>query len=461
MAPLPVLPTGALSLLVLVVAAALSLALAADLGLLILLGGLARVFSRAPQLHSRAGMLQDASLTVVIPTYNEAVNVEACVASVLACHPPCADWRVLVVDDRSTDATAELALATAEDCGAGPDRFSLLDAGPRPAAERWVGKNWACSRAMEHVDSDWVLFLDADVRLKPATLRRALSQASEEGADLFSLAPRLACGCLAEWMVQPIMASLLGLGFPIEAANDPADPTAFAAGPFMLFRRGAYEAVGGHRALAGEVVEDLALARRIKGAGLRLRYLLGLDALELRMYRDFASLWEGWSKNWFAGLDRSVGKALGASAVVLLLFSGPWLLTGTAALGLLLTRRPWAGATSPAGRNGIGPGADIGPLPMTDATQAAGGLADLAARWAAAGPELLQWTLLLTLAAALLGIALQLALRLWTRRRFQVPLTLWWLMGAGGLVVAALGPTSVWRSLTGRGWTWKGRSLAG
>jgi len=425
---------------------ALALAAMADLGLLILLGGLIRVFARAPRLRDQAEPVAGTSLTVVIPAYNEAANIEACLGSVLASQPPCQDWRVLVVDDRSSDATAELALASAERLGAGSDRFALLDAGPRPQGERWVGKNWACSRAMDLVDSDWALFVDADVRLAPATLRRALAQATDERADLFSLAPRLACGCLAEWMVQPIMASLLGLGFPIEAANDPADPTAFAAGPFMLFRRSAYEAVGGHRALAGEVVEDLALARRIKGAGLRLRYLLGLDALELRMYRDFASLWEGWSKNWFSGLDRSVSKALGAAAVVLLLFAGPWLLTGTAALGLLLTALP---------------GADNTLKPRMDATQATGGPADLAAGMLAQGPQLLQWTLLLTLAAALLGIALQLALRLWTRRRFQVPLTLWWLMGAGGLVVAALGPTSVWRSLTGRGWTWKGRSLAG
>ena len=120
--------------------------------------------------------------------------------------------------------------------------------------ERWVGKNWACSRAMEQVVSEWVLFVDADLRLQPATLRRALAQAITDGADLLSLAPRLSCGCLAEWLVQPIMASLLGLGFPIEAANDPASAVAFAAGPFMLFRRSAYLAIGGHRALAAEVV---------------------------------------------------------------------------------------------------------------------------------------------------------------------------------------------------------------
>ena len=391
----------------------LGVATAAALGLAILLGGLVLVIHQAPRLREEARPLPEGSLTVVVPAYNEEANIAACIRSLLASASPCPHWQVLLVDDGSSDATAAIARATAAASTANAGRFALLDAGPRPVGERWVGKNWACSRAMEQVQSDWVLFVDADMRLQPSTLRRALGQAAGAGVDLLSLAPRLCCGCLAEWMVQPIMASLLCLGFPILAANDPAHPTAFAAGPFMLFRRTAYEAIGGHRALAGEVVEDLALARRIKAAGYRLRYLLGLDAAELRMYTHFAALWEGWSKNWFLGLDRSLVKALGAGAVVVLLFSGPWLLAPAAAIGLTLV----------------------------------GGQAGLALPLQAA------------LALSMLGIGLQLALRLWTQRAFQLPLRHWWLMGAGGLVVGALAPTSVWRTLSGRGWTWKGRAL--
>lgn len=416
--------------------ALLSLAGAAALGLVILIAGLALMFAQAPRLAEEPApdastALASTSLTVVVPAYNEAANIAACLTSVLSSEEPCGDWRVLLVDDRSTDATAAIARQAAGACGASEPRFALLDAGPRPAGERWVGKNWACSVAMEQVQSEWVLFVDADVRLQPATLRRALAQASAEGADLFSLAPRLSCGCLAEWMVQPIMASLLGLGFPIEAANDPASSVAFAAGPFMLFRRSAYEAIGGHRALAAEVVEDLALARRIKQGGHRLRYLLGLDALELRMYSDFASLWEGWTKNWLLGLDGDVARALAASSVVMLMFSGPWLLAPAAAfvaLGFALA--------------GHAPGG------VTPVGLAAARLPDQ------------RLVLLAALALALAGIGLQLALRLWTRRQFQLPLRFWWLMGAGGLVVAAIGPVSVWRTLSGRGWTWKGRPLA-
>ena len=389
----------------------LATAVASSIGLLILQIGLPRVFALAPQLQDPVEEpLSETSLTVVIPAYNEAGNIGPCLDSVLSGQSPCRDWHVLVVDDDSSDATAELAVACAARHPQGSARFSLLSAGPRPALERWVGKNWACTRAMEQVHSDWVLFIDADVQLQADALRRALRQAMADQADLLSLAPRLTCGCLAEWMVQPIMASLLGLGFPIQAANDPDSEMAFAAGPFMLFRRSVYERIGGHRVLAAEVVEDLALARSIKAGGYRLRYLMGLDAVDLRMYDNLASLWEGWTKNWCLGLDRNPFKALAAAGVVVLMFSLPWLLIPVA-IALWLT------------------------LPTAQG-----------------------WWLAL-LAAALLAVVQQFILRLWNRQRFQLPIDHWWLMGMGGLIVGAIGPVSVWRTFTGQGWTWKGRSL--
>ena len=149
-----------------------------------------------------------------------------------------------------------------------------------------------------------------------------------------------------------------------------------------------------------------------------MRYCLGLDAVDLQMYADLSALWEGWSKNWFLGLDRSVAKALGAGAVVLLMFSGPWLIAASAATTLL-----WLINNSPTSTQTIAVASATALLGVT-------------------------------------GIGLQLILRLWIRQRFAVPLTYWWLMGMGGLIVAAIAPTSVWRSLTGKGWTWKGRPLA-
>ncbi len=392
----------------------------AALGLLLLLFSLVRVFQNAPSLNSKQfqpgqlpsneGNLKKTELTVVVPAYNEATNIKVCLRSILASDPPCNNWRVLLVDDGSTDETVQVASDVASALKLEEGRFTIFNAGPRPLAQRWVGKNWACSRAMELVSSSWVLFIDADVELDPATLKRALIQAIDEKADLLSLVPRINCSCSAEWMVQPIMACLLAVGFPIKAANDPAESTAFAAGPFMLFRRSTYEEIGGHRALADVVIEDLALAHRVKSGGFRLRYLLGLDALQLRMYDNFPALWEGWSKNWFLGLDSNIVKAIGASALVFWMFTGPWLVLFLIIVSLLC--KPFYGA------------------------------------------------LLIAFVFSVIGILLQFILRLWTRQKFEVPLTNWWLMSAGGILVGLLGPTSVWRTLTGRGWTWKGRSLA-
>ncbi len=389
------------------------------LGLLILWVGLMRVFQEAPQLNPSVPSLpvdaevvdgEGISLTVVIPAFNESLNIRRSLRSVFQSLPPCGNWHVVVVDDMSTDSTADMA----QECAKQMDqlnRFTLIQAGPRPANERWVGKNWACSKAMEQLKSSWVLFIDADVELRPTALRRALVQAIDERADLFSVAPRLVCTCLAEWMVQPIMASLLGLGFPIVEANDPSSDVAFAAGPFMLFRRSAYDAIGGHRALAGEVVEDLALARTIKTSGFRLRYVLGLDAVDLQMYPNLSALWEGWTKNWFLGLDRNIPKALAAGGVVVLMFASPWILLPTCAVLAVVL---------------------LGPTVMIVAS---------------------------SLLAAM-ALVLQIILRFWIKDRFGVPVRFWWLMGAGGLLVGAIAPVSVWRSITGRGWTWKGRSLA-
>ena len=388
-------------------------ALAAAIGLSILLLGLQRVFASAPTLwDSNDRDITDTSLSVVIPAFDEEKNIEGCLTHVLMSERPCSRWNVIVVDDQSSDKTvkiAEKAIVTV--AGADQPGATVLQAGPRPKGERWVGKNWGCSQAMEQVNSEWVLFIDADVTLAPDAIRRALHQSINENADLFSLAPRLTCGCLAEWMVQPIMASLLGLGFPILEANDPASTVAFAAGPFMLFRRDSYNAIGGHRALAGEVVEDLALARRIKEGGFRLRYVLGIDAVDLQMYANLQALWEGWSKNWFLGLDRSISKSIGAGGVVMLMFTLPWLLLPASLTMACLSSQDQI-------------------LWLSDA-----GL-------------------------GLIAILMQLSVRLWTRARFSVPLRHWWLMGVGGMIIGLIAPTSVWKSLTGRGWTWKGRSLA-
>ncbi len=143
------------------------------------------------------------------------------------------------------------------------------------------------------------------------------------GSGLVSVGPQLACGCLAEWPVQPITMVILAAGYDFAAVNDPKRPKAFAFGPFLLFRRFAYEQVGGHAGVAEVVIEDVALGQRIKAAGLGLQICLGGSRVRSCMYANGAAFWEGWTKNWF--LERNWALAVLAMITVLGLCSLPWL----------------------------------------------------------------------------------------------------------------------------------------
>ncbi|WP_244348497.1 glycosyltransferase [Thermostichus vulcanus] len=341
-------------------------------------------------------------LAVIVPAYNEAKNVVDCLTSIL--ESTSAPMQVWLVDDDSTDATWELAqtLATARMTQPHGPRLHLLKGDPRPQGQVWVGKNWACAQAVAMIEADYLLFLDCDVRLESGAIEAALWQLLETNSGLVTVGPQLVCGCLAEWLVQPIMMTILAVGYNFAAVNDPNSSKAFAFGPFMLFRRSAYEQIGGHAGVADVVVEDVTLGQRIKASGLGLKIRLGGARVRSRMYADGDALWEGWTKNWFLGLERNWVLALLAMVTILGICSLPW-------LGLILA---WA-------------------------TQSLG-----------------------VLLASLAGIMAQLGIRLLLKHWAHLPLRYWWLTAVGGWVTAAIVLASAIRTSTGHNWTWRGRSLA-
>lgn len=355
------------------------------------------------------------SVAVVVPAYNEADNIAKCLdmvrASARVYAGPASIW---IVDDQSTDATWAIAQKLQNDYTETDPQLFLIAGEPRPQDEIWVSKNWACVQAVERQtatnnESDYLLFIDADVRLEPGAIAAAIATAEEETIDLLSCGPAIRCECLAEWLVQPIIFTIITLGFDIRAVNDPSTSAAFAAGPFMLFRRTAYDKIGGHRAVASEVVEDVELARRIKGSGLRLRFLAGASLMAVRMYRSWASLWEGWTKNLHSGSRRNLGATLSVAIVALLLCTLPWVLLVSLGIKALLLH--WG-------------------------------------RW--------DW---LTLAFLGLALMTQVDLRRVGGRRSGMTARYWWLTGVGGVAVAAIALASIIKTETGRGWTWKGRLL--
>jgi chlorobactene glucosyltransferase len=253
-----------------------------------------------------AGGGEVARVDVVVPARNEVSNVEVAVRAVLDQRH--VDVHVVVVDDHSDDGT----YGVAEGLARHDDRVRVLRALPLPPG--WVGKTHAVHQGAAVTDAPWLLFLDADVVLHPEAVATAVGLARERRLDALSVSPFQRAETFVERLVQPVVFALLDEWFPMHEVNDPQSPIAAANGQFLLVRRSAYEAVGGHAAVRAEVLDDVALAHRVKRARLSLFFGTTRDLVTTRMYRHAGALWEGWSKNLFLLLG---ARGSTAAAIVL------------------------------------------------------------------------------------------------------------------------------------------------
>lgn len=270
-----------------------------------------------------------ASVLVVIPARNEEANIEACVRSVLAQDYPV--LRVRVVDDHSTDRTATLVQALA----ANDSRLELVHAPTLPAG--WLGKPHALHAGTRGAEADYFLFVDADLRLAPSAVRRSIAAAEKSHAGLLTMTPALLAEGFWERATQPVVGMLLfSLIDPVKV-RDPDSDVAAAYGPYLLFKRTAYDQIGGHRSVATEVVEDLRLAQHIKRERLGFSYVHGVDAIELRMYDSLLSLVAGWRKNFHVALGSALWLGPIAAAAVAVIFGWPTLAILAAALRALVS----------------------------------------------------------------------------------------------------------------------------
>jgi glycosyltransferase involved in cell wall biosynthesis len=227
-------------------------------------------------------------VSAIVPARNEEAVIAACVES-LAVQEEIA--QIMVIDDQSSDRTAEIVRSLAA-------KFSnvrLLESLELPAG--WVGKNHAVWIGAEAARGEWLLFTDADAVHSVDSAAKALAIAAENGAALVSFSPEQVMETWYEKAVIPYVFKRLSQRFRFADVNDPTNRAAAANGQFILIRRDAYEAAGGHASIAGEVLEDVALAARVKSAGYRLWFGGGKGIVRVRMYRSFAAMWEGWKKN--------------------------------------------------------------------------------------------------------------------------------------------------------------------
>ncbi len=263
-------------------------------------------------------------VSVLVPARNEIENIADCLAGLLRQDYP--NLEILVLDDGSTDGSTEAVLELA----AGDPRLRLARGQALP--DGWAGKAHACWQAAQHADGEWLLFVDADTRHAPALVSAAVSAARERRADLVSTFPRQIAKSLGEALTAPMIYWVLFVLLPIRTVSNRRSAAFTAAcGQFLLVRREAYFAVGGHQAIRGSLHDGLHLARLFKRRGLRVALVDLSEEISCRMYRGWRECWLGFSRNAF--------QAVGSLPILMLLtgvqgafFLAPFLFLGAAAV---------------------------------------------------------------------------------------------------------------------------------
>jgi glycosyltransferase involved in cell wall biosynthesis len=231
------------------------------------------------------------TVSVIVPARNEEASLKTCLDSLIA--QKNVAFEIIVVDDHSTDRTR--AIASLFTKSQAQPSVRIVDAGPLPAG--WTGKNNAVTAGAKEARGAWLLFTDADTVHLPGSLARSIEEATRHNAALLSYSPEQIVKAFCEKSVMPVIFAELAATFRPSQVSNPNSPAAAANGQYILIKREAYDAVGGHAAIAANLLEDVALARAIKKSGRKIFFRFGGDAVRTRMYRTFAQLREGWTKN--------------------------------------------------------------------------------------------------------------------------------------------------------------------
>jgi chlorobactene glucosyltransferase len=253
------------------------------------------------------------TVAIIVPARNEAFNIGPCLDSLLAQAYPAKALQLVAVDDESEDSTTDILAAY----GRTHSRMTVVPAAP--LAMGWTGKNQACWRGAQAVprETDWLCFIDADMRADPCLIASAVV-AAERGSHLLSLAPQHKLVSFAERLMIPCGLYLLSFKQDLIKVQAARWEAVSVTGQFMLIDRVAYEAVGGHAAVAGAICEDLELARLMKRSGFSVVLMDGASLLSTRMYDGWSTLWPGFAKNvldTFGGVGPAFATA--AAAIVL------------------------------------------------------------------------------------------------------------------------------------------------
>ena len=274
-------------------------------------------------------MTPSASISASVPARNEEAVIRACIES-LAAQPEISE--IIAVNDQSGDRTLEIL----RDLAGRIPRLRVVDAPAPPAG--WVGKNHAVWLGAQQASGEWLLFTDADAVLEEGAAAKALDLAREHEASLVSFSPEQVLEKWYEKALIPFVYVRLAQKFSFDQVNDPKSTVAAANGQFFMVWRPVYDAAGGHAAVHDEVLEDVALAKKVKATGTRLWFGYSDGAVRVRMYRSFRAMWEGWKKNLFVLMGGTTGAVFSEFESAF-----PWMIVVVLLLGIKMPVAMFAG----------------------------------------------------------------------------------------------------------------------
>ncbi|MEX2500927.1 MAG: glycosyltransferase family 2 protein [Trueperaceae bacterium] len=296
------------------------------------LGGIAVNLFLMPKLRIVPPDQDRPTTAILVPVRDEAENLPITLPRLLAQDADA----IVLLDDASSDDSFALAREIAGD----DPRVQIVRG--RPLPDGWTGKTWACHQLSEATDAELLVFTDADVRWEPGALDAVTREMRRQRADAFSVFPRQRATSLLERTLLPLIDDVLLSFLPFPLLRLPIPAAAAANGQLLAFRRDAYHQLGGHRAVRGEIVEDIRLGQRVRRAGLRLGLSLGADAVEVRMYRSDDALVQGLAKSLLAAHGGSRALLTAGAVWHGVVYTAPLLLLPAALLGAIPHGAFWA-----------------------------------------------------------------------------------------------------------------------
>jgi len=258
-------------------------------------------------------------VSVLVPARNEEHNIKNILTSLLVQDYP--KYEVIVLNDNSEDKTGEIIDSIAKEY----PHLKVLNG--KPLISGWTGKSYACKQLYEASMGEYILFTDADTIHNPNSMRDSITIALNRKANMLTLFPKMIMITFAEKLIMPMLWFTIMMLLPFYFVDKKGFTNfSIGIGPFMLFKRKSYEEIGGHESVKDALVEDICLSKKIKEQDLKLIAEDGHNLLSVRMYRNFKEIWNGFSKNIFAGFEFSSTRLFILNTVYILLFFLPFLL---------------------------------------------------------------------------------------------------------------------------------------